>query len=359
MGGAGAAALKGLGGGEVLPSRALGESLVESRFEALRRGQAVPLVGREEELELLLRRWRRARDGEGQVVLLRGEAGIGKSRLAAALREALAASGEVHLEVTFSSSPQHRDSALRPVVARLERAAGLLPADPPEARLAKLERLLLPLAPPPEHVALVAELLAVPTFGRWPSPGLPPQRQREALLAALLGRMRGLAARRPLLVLMEDAHWLDPTTLRIPRPGGRRGAGDGGAGRHHPPAGIRGRCLARPAACDAGAGQPAEPRRACRAAAPRRPRQAAAARGGGGDPARTDGVPLFVEELGRAVLEGALLREEADRWVLEAPLPRLAVPAQPAGLADGAARPLRREAGGGAGRRGAGAGIRA
>ena len=167
--------------------RALGESGVESRFEALRSGRTAPLVGREEELELLLRRWRRARSGEGQVVLLRGEAGIGKSRLAAALREALA--GEEHEELALYCSPQHTDSALHPVIARLERAAGLAPGDAPEERLAKLEALLAPLDPPPEDVALIAELLSVPTLGRWPALDLSPQRRRERLLEALLRRV--------------------------------------------------------------------------------------------------------------------------------------------------------------------------
>ncbi len=145
--------------------RALGEGSVESRFKALRTAAVhQPMLGREEELGLLLRRWRHAVAGEGQVVLLRGEAAIGKSRLTAALREVLA--GEDHEAFVLDCSPQHADSALRPVVARLERTAGLAPGDAPEVRLSKLEPLLAPLDPPPEDVALVAELLAVPTLGR-------------------------------------------------------------------------------------------------------------------------------------------------------------------------------------------------
>src|SRR3712207_249863 len=171
------------------------------------------MLGREEKLELLLRRWRRARAGEGQVVLLRGEAGIGKSRLTAALREAVA--GDEREELVLYCSPQHTDSALRPVIARLERAAGLTPSDAPEARLAKLETLLAPLAPPPEDVALIAELLSVPTLGRRPALDLSPQRRRERLLQALLRRVRALAARRPVLAAVEDAHWVDPTTREL------------------------------------------------------------------------------------------------------------------------------------------------
>ncbi|KAA2212884.1 ATP-binding protein [Teichococcus oryzae] len=318
-------ALKGLGS-DIAPFRLLGESGVESRFEALRRDNAAPLVGRDEELELLLRRWRRARAGMGQVVLLRGEAGIGKSRLAAALREALLAGGEAHQEMAFYCSPQHMDSALQPVVARLERAAGLSPPDTPEARLAKLEALLLPLDPPPEDVALVAELLSVPTLGRWPSPGLLPQRRREKLLTALLRRLRGLAAREPLLVLLEDAHWLDPTTYEflnllvaeVPampmlvmithRPDFDTEAWLGQS--HVTPMQInrlaRAEHLALLRRVAHGKALPLEVEAEILA--------------------RTDGVPLFVEEVGRAVLEGGLLREEADRWVLEGPLPPFAVP---------------------------------
>jgi hypothetical protein len=318
------AALKGVPG-PARAWRALGESAVESRFEALRTGaHAAPLVGRTEELGLLLRRWRRARSGEGQVVLLRGEAGIGKSRLVAALQEALA--GEEREELVLYCSPQHTDSALRPMISRLERAAGLALGEPPKARLAKLEALLAPLDPPPEDVALVAELLSVPTLGRWPVLGLAPQRRRERLLAALLRRVRALAARRPALVVVEDAHWVDPTTRELldllvkEMPGmalllvvTHRREFDAGAWLEQPHVTLL--HLSRLGRVE-------------HAALLRR------IAGGKALPADveaeilacTDGVPLFVEEVTRAVLEGGLLREEADRWVLEGPLPPLAVP---------------------------------
>src|SRR3712207_226247 len=281
------------------------------------------MLGREEKLELLLRRWRRARAGEGQVVLLRGEAGIGKSRLTAALREAVA--GDEREELVLYCSPQHTDSALRPVIARLERAAGLTPSDAPEARLAKLETLLAPLAPPPEDVALIADLLSVPTLGRRPALDLVPQRRRERQLQALLRRVRALAARRPVLAAVEDAHWVDPTTrelldLLVAEAADmalllvvtHRPEFDAGAwlGLHH----VTPVQLNRLA--------PADHRELLRRVAGGKalpPEVEAELR------ARTDGVPLFVEEVTRAVLESGALREEADRWTLDGPLPSLAV----------------------------------
>lgn len=304
--------------------RVLGESGIESRFEALRGGAARPLIGREEELELLQRRWHQANSGEGRVVLLRGEAGIGKSRLTTALREALV--GEAHEEFVLDCSPQHTDSALHPVATRLERAAGLAATDAAEVRLAKLEALLTPLNPPPEDVVLVAELLSVPTLGRWVVPDLSPQRRRERLLQALVRRVRGLAARRPVLAMVEDAHWADPTTrelldLLVPEVPGlalllvvtHRPEFDPGAwiGLPH----VSPMQLNRLT--------PAEHRALLyRVAGKALPAEVEA-----DILARTDGVPLFVEEMGRAVMEGGLLREEADRWVLDRPMPHLAVPA--------------------------------
>jgi len=306
--------------------RVSGESQVESRFEALRGTAAhLPLIGREEELDLLLRRWRQACSGEGRVVLLRGEAGIGKSRLTAALREQLAE--EAHESLILYCSPQHTDSALRPVIARLERSAGLLPGDAPEVRLMKLEALLTPLAPPAEDVALIAELLAIPTLGRWPALDLTPQRRRERLLEALLRRLRALAARRPMLAVLEDAHWADPTTRELldlmiaAAPGTAlllvvtyREEFDAGAWLGLPQVTLL---------------QLNRLGQAEHAALLRR------VLGGKMLPAaveaeilaRTDGVPLFLEEVAKAVLESGLLREEADRWVLRRPLPPLAVPA--------------------------------
>jgi hypothetical protein len=135
-------------------------SSVESRFEAMHPGGMTALVGREEELELLLRRWARAKTGEGQVVLLSGEAGIGKSRLSAALMEGLAA--EPHARLRYFCSPQHTDSAFYPIIGQLERAAGFAHGDTPQAKLDKLDALLAQTSTSRQDAALLAEMLSLP-----------------------------------------------------------------------------------------------------------------------------------------------------------------------------------------------------
>jgi class 3 adenylate cyclase/DNA-binding response OmpR family regulator/predicted ATPase len=197
---------------EPLPAwRVLGESATESRFEALRaESRRTRLFGREEELELLLRRWQRARTGEGQAVLLTGEAGIGKSRLAAAVREAVAGEACVHL--SYFCSPRHQDSALHPVIAQLRHAAGFELGESAEARWAKLEALLGPTRASDEDVALLGELLSL--SGRHTSllAGMTPQKRRERTIQALLRQLTDLARQGPVLALFEDVHWADPST---------------------------------------------------------------------------------------------------------------------------------------------------
>jgi class 3 adenylate cyclase/tetratricopeptide (TPR) repeat protein len=195
--------------------RAVGKAAVASRSEALHTRRLSPLIGREEELELLVRRWRRAASGEGQIVLISGEAGIGKSRLVAALQEAIAASGDNCERLEWFCSPHYRDSALHPVIARLERAAGFMHEDAPEVRLAKLEASLAAGHPTPEEFSLVADLLGVPTRGRHPRLDLSPQLRRERTLGALLRRAEALANAQPVLGVLEDRHWADPTTLEL------------------------------------------------------------------------------------------------------------------------------------------------
>jgi AAA ATPase domain len=141
---------------------------VASRFEALRGSAPTPLVGRDEEIDLLLRRWARAQAGDGQVVLISGEPGIRKSRITAELERRLHA--EPHIRLRYFCSPYHQDSALFPFVDQLGRASGFVPDDPPAARLEKLEALLARAAPPDEDVALIADLLSLPASHRHPLP---------------------------------------------------------------------------------------------------------------------------------------------------------------------------------------------
>jgi hypothetical protein len=178
----GAKELKGIAG-SVHVWAALRASSVESHFEALHASGLTALVGREEEFELLLRRWARAKNGEGQVVLLSGEAGIGKSRLTAALLERLA--GEPHTRLRYFCSPQHTDSALYPFIRQMERAAGLAHDDSPQARLDKLDALLAQTSTSAQDAALFAEMLSLTNDGRYPVIELTPQQRRQRTLEAL------------------------------------------------------------------------------------------------------------------------------------------------------------------------------
>jgi predicted ATPase/class 3 adenylate cyclase len=186
-------------------------SAVESRFEALHGARLTALVGREEELELLLRRWSRAKSGEGQVVLLSGEAGIGKSRLSAALQERLA--GELHTRLRYFCSPQHTDSALYPVIGQMERAAGITHDDALPTKLDKLDAVLAQTSTPKQDAALFAEMLSLPNDGRYPALDPDPQRRRQRTLEAFNLHMEVLSRSNPVLMIVEDVHWSDPTSL--------------------------------------------------------------------------------------------------------------------------------------------------
>ena len=205
----GTVALKGLA--ENVPAwQVLRASAAESRFEALRTA-TTPLVGRDEETELLLRRWEQAKRGDGQVVLIAGEPGIGKSRIAQTVVERI--SGEPHTRLRYFCSPHHQDSALYPSIAQLERAAGFRRDDTPEQRLAKLEAVLAQGTNDlSEAVPLLADLLSIPTGDRYPPLNLTPQERKERTLHAQLAQVEGLAARQPVLMVFEDIHWSDPTT---------------------------------------------------------------------------------------------------------------------------------------------------
>src|SRR5262249_50351015 len=184
---------------------------VESRFDAFHATGLTELVGREEELELLLRRWSKANTGEGQVVLLSGEAGIGKSRLMAALSEHVGT--EPCTRLRYFCSPHHQDSALFPFISQLEQAAGVNRGDAVEAKLDKLRALLAPGMQDDNDIALLTELLSLPRSSV--DLNLSPQRKREKLLEAVLNQLEGEARRRPVLMVFEDAHWMDPTSREL------------------------------------------------------------------------------------------------------------------------------------------------
>jgi class 3 adenylate cyclase len=208
----GARDVKGIAG-PVRAWAALRASSAEGRFEALHTAGLTALVGREEELDLLLRRWSKAKSGEGQVVLLSGEAGIGKSRLTAALLERL--SGEAHTRLRYFCSPQHTDSAFYPIIVQMERAAGLVHDDKPQAKLDKLDAVLAQTSTSTEDAALLAEMLSLTNDGRYPAQELSPEQRRQGTLEALSTQLTGLARQQPVLMIFEDAHWVDPTSLEV------------------------------------------------------------------------------------------------------------------------------------------------
>jgi class 3 adenylate cyclase/tRNA A37 threonylcarbamoyladenosine biosynthesis protein TsaE len=204
--------LKGIAG----PARAwaaLRQSAVESRFEAMHATGLTPLVGRDEECELLLRRWYRAKTREGQVVLLSGEAGLGKSRLTAALVERLAA--DPYTRLRYFCSAQHVDSALYPIISQMEHAAGLAHDDELRIRLDKLEALLSQTSTSGEDIALFAEMLSLPNDGRYPALDLTPLQRRQRTLQALVSQIEALTRQSTVLMIFEDAHWTDPTSLEV------------------------------------------------------------------------------------------------------------------------------------------------
>ena len=303
--------------------RVIKPSAVQSRFEAQHEDTLTPLVGREEELELLLRRWRQAAAGDGRVVILTGEPGIGKSRLSAALQERLRS--EACALAQYFCSSQHVESPLFPVINYLERIAGFERSEPGPQKLAKLEVLLARSGANTEAVALIADMMSVPTNGRYLLPELSPQRRKEKMLAALLAQLENLTAQRPLLMVVEDIHWIDPTSLELVSLLIERA----------PQLRLLLVITSRPEFSspwpnDAHIGT---------IGLMRLNRQEAVAMmdrvtGGKHLPAeisdqilsRTDGVPLFLEELTKTVLEGGLLEERQDHYVLARPLAELGIP---------------------------------
>ena len=295
----------------------------ESRFEALHATGLTALVGREEELELLLRRWSKAKSGEGQVAVISGEAGIGKSRLTAALLERLA--DEPHTRLRYFCSPQHTDSAFYPIIGQMERAAGLAHDDAPKARLDKLEAVLARTSTSVADAALFAEMLSLPNDGRYPALVLTPPQRRQRTLEALVSQVEALTRLSPVLMIFEDAHWTDPTSLdafgrTVDRIAGLRALlivtfrpdfEPPWIGRPHVSSLTLNRLTQREidAMIDRVVGNkllPADVRRDI--------------------VERTDGIPLFAEEMTKAVLE-AEGEGEARRTVAAVASPSLAVPA--------------------------------
>jgi len=302
----------------------LSESGVASRFEALRSRRA-QLIGREEEIDLLRRRWSQIKEtGQCRVVLVSGEPGIGKSRLAATFEDAVEA--EPHTCLRYFCSPHHTQSALHPIVAQLEWAARIEREDSADTRLEKLEALLTPSCENlSEDMPLFAALLSIPGGNRYPLPNATPHRLKEQTVNALLAHLKHFAGRQPVLMVFEDLHWIDPTSLEllsliVDQMQGHR---------------LLLLATARPEFT------PPWPshRHISTVALPRLDRSEAEAvatgiTGGKTLPpfvleqicTRTDGVPLFIEELTKAILESGVLREAGSRFELSGPLPPLAIP---------------------------------
>jgi class 3 adenylate cyclase/tetratricopeptide (TPR) repeat protein len=307
----------------VVAWQVLRASAVESRFEAEHGPSLPPLIGRHEEIELLLRRWRQAVHGEGRVVLLSGEPGIGKSHIALTFQDRLQA--EPRFRLRFFCSSHHTNSALFPFVSQLERTAGFERSDTPTQKLTKLESLLAQSNADASQIAILANLLSLPASERYRMPELSPQKRKEQTLSALMARLEALARIKPVLVTFEDVHWIDPTSLELLATTVQRLA--------------QWRVLLLlTARAEFTLPWPShEHMTTISLTRLSRPHGAALIeRVTAGRPlpdqlmekilAHADGVPLFVEELTKMVLESGLLQERDGQYVLERPLPSFAIP---------------------------------
>jgi class 3 adenylate cyclase/tetratricopeptide (TPR) repeat protein len=310
-------------GAPVQVYQVLRPSSVESRFEALRT-TATPLVGRHEEIELLMRRWHQTKEGDGSVVLISGEPGIGKSRIARAVQDRL--STEKHTRLRYFCSPHHQDSAFHPITTQLERAAGFRRDDSNEQRLTKLETVLAQATSDlDEAIPLLAELLSIATGNRYPLPILSPQKRKERLLKTFLAQVEGLAIREPVLMIFEDAHWMDPTS---------RAALDLIVDRV-PALRILVIVTFRPDFAPPWVDRPQVTLLSLNRLLPQqRVDMITGVIGGRTLPKeitnqiseRTDGIPLFIEELTKAVVESGVVTEAGECYALTGPLAPLAIP---------------------------------
>jgi len=302
--------------------RMVGEHRVATRFEAQHMQGLVEFIGRDSELALLLERWALARDGEGQVVLLSGEAGIGKSRICQVLRERLA--GESVATVLLQCSPYFSSSALYPVVQHLERSAGMAPADSPEDRAHKLEQLAGAL--PPSSLGCLLRLMGLPDGGRSLPGGASPQEEKAHTLEGLIELLQRLSKQQPVLFLVEDAHWIDPTTEEL----------IGQVAERIRDARVLLVVTCRPEYVPSWSGASQLTRHGLnRLSHKQSTALVAGVTAGKAFPAevlaqiirKTDGIPLFIEELTKTVVQSGLLEDTPSGYLLSGPLPRLAIPA--------------------------------
>jgi predicted ATPase/class 3 adenylate cyclase len=311
--------LKGITG-ETPAFAVVGERASESRFEARSSKEMSPLIGRDHELALMLERWNRAKAGEGQAILLTGEAGIGKSRLTRGMIDALA--GDPHTRISYQCSPYHSDSPLYPTIQQLTFAAGFAPDDTNDDKLDRLEKLMIGAE---ADRPLLAALLGIDFEARYGRLDLMPQQQRTRTLDACVRQLTTLAAQRPVFFVIEDAHWIDPTTLE-----------------------LIDRCLdkversrvtilitARPTFQHGFGGHPIVTKLALNRLG--RDQVTAIVRritGGKSFPEelleiiaeKTDGVPLFVEEITKTILESGDLIESASSYEPARPLNHVVIP---------------------------------
>ena len=298
-----------------------GEASVESRFAARQSGTLTPIVGRDREIELMLERWALTKSGQGQMVIVSGEAGIGKSRITRAVVDEVAK--DDHTRITYQCSPYHADSAFYPVIQQLSFAAGIAPSDGPDTRLDKLEALL---GQDPDILKLIAPMMGLEGITRYGALDLTPAQQRARTMQALTELLVEQAKDKPLLLVYEDLHWVDPTSLELldllldaiadhqimilatARPSFEYGFGG------HP-------IVTRFTLNRLGKDQIGDivAKLTSSKALPDEIMEIIAQ--------RTDGVPLFVEELTKTILESGALKEDGDRLVLNGPLSTIAIPA--------------------------------